>query len=208
MLSLFRPKKRIKHMAIKRLLKKTLNVNGVKIEKYSYDPNDDSIYIYVSLLKGHKNRCPVCGKKCSGYDQTTVERKWRALDINWHKVYIVCDVHRVLCKDHGVHTEEVPWARHGSGFTKEFEDSVAWMAISLTKKDVSEYMRINWKTVGVILSRVFREKEPDSSVRWANLRRIGIDETSYRKGHKYITVVTDHDRNQVVWAGVGHDSET
>ena len=68
-------------------------------------------------------------------------------------------------------------------------------------------MRINWRTVGMILSRTKDRLEPDSSIRFKNLRRIGIDETSYRKGHKYITVVVDHDTNQVIWVGKGTGKE-
>ena len=59
----------------------------------------------------------------------------------------------------------------------------------------------------MILSRTKDHLEPDSSIRFKNLRRIGIDETSYRKGHKYITVVVDHDTNQVIWVGKGTGKE-
>lgn len=118
-------------------------------------------------------------------------------------VFIVADVHRVQCPEHGVHTEMVPWAYHNSNFTKEFEKQVAYMALRLNKKEVSKLMRISWNTVGPVLSRTKNKLEPDSSVRFKNLTRIGIDETSYKKGHKYVTVVTDHDTNQVVWVGEG-----
>ncbi|MFH6808985.1 transposase [Alloscardovia omnicolens] len=49
--------------------------------------------------------------------------------------------------------------------------------------------------------------EPDETLRLTNLRHIGIDETSYKKGHKYITVVVDHDQNQVVWCHEGTGKE-
>ena len=77
------------------------------------------------------------------------------------------------------------------------------MALRLNKKEVSKLMRIAWNTVGPVVTRTKLIYEPDSSTRFENLRRIGIDETSYKKGHKYVTVVTDHDTNQVVWVGEG-----
>ena len=46
--------------------------------------------------------------------------------------------------------------------------------------------------------------EPEKSSRLANLKRIGIDETSYSKGHKYITAVVGHDTNTVVWISDKH----
>jgi transposase len=39
----------------------------------------------------------------------------------------------------------------------------------------------------------------------SDLRRIGIDEISHRKGHKYLIVVVDHDRGRLVWAKPGRD---
>lgn len=77
----------------------------------------------------------------------------------------------------------------------------------LNRTEVSKLMRINWRTVGMILSRTKDHLEPDSSIRFKDLKRIGIDETSYRKGHKYVTVVVDYDTNQVIWVGKGTGKE-
>lgn len=190
-------------MSIKKLLKKLLNVNYIKILSLSFTETSQSLLVHVEPTKGKRSRCPICGKKCPGYDKTTTSRKWRHLDFGSCGVFIVADVHRVQCPEHGVHTEMVPWAYHNSNFTKEFEKQVAYLALRLNKKEVSRLMRISWNTVGPILSRTKNKLEPDSSIRFQNLTRIGIDETSYKKGHKYVTVVTDHDTNQVVWVGEG-----
>lgn len=190
-------------MSFKKLLKKLLNVNCIKILSLSFDETSQSLLVHVEATKGKKSRCPICGKKWPGYDKTTISRKWRHLDFGSCGVYIVADVHRVQCPEHGVHTEMVPWAYHNSNFTKEFEKQVAYLALRLNKKEVSRLMRISWNTVGPVLSRAKDRLEPDSSVRFQSLTRIGIDETSYKKGHKYVTVVTDHDINQVVWVGEG-----
>jgi transposase len=68
-------------------------------------------------------------------------------------------------------------------------------------------MRIAWRTVGGIISRVAAEAE-DGVDRFRCLRRIGIDEISYRKGHRYLTVVVDHDRGRLLWAKAGNDTKT
>ena len=190
-------------MSIKKLLKKSLNVKCIKIISLAFDESIQSLLIHVEPTKGQKHRCPICGKKCPGYDSTTLSRKWRHLDFGSCGIYITADVHRINCPVHGVHTESVPWAYHHSSFTKEFEHQVSFLALRLNRKEVSRLMRIAWNTVGPILSRAKNRIEPDSSIRFKNLRRIGIDETSYKKGHKYVTVVTDHDTNQVVWVGQG-----
>jgi transposase len=65
-------------------------------------------------------------------------------------------------------------------------------------------MRIDWETVGRCVHRTLNDIEPERSRRLNNLVNIGIDETSYKKGHKYITVIVNHDTNTVVWAAQGH----
>lgn len=194
-------------MALKKILKFALNVKCIKILNVTYDESSSSLFINVKPTKGKMNRCPVCGKKCSGYDTITFSRKWRSLDFGSCRVFLVCDVQRVRCKEHGVLTQMVPWAYHGSSFTKEFEQQTAYLALHMNKTEVSKLMRINWRTAGEIITRTKNRIEPDSKVRFANLKRIGIDETSYRKGHKYVTVVVDHDTNQVIWVGDGTGKE-
>ena len=68
-------------------------------------------------------------------------------------------------------------------------------------------MRIAWRTVGAIITRVWADtgKVYDQ---FADLRRIGIDEISYKRGHKYLTIVVDHDSGRLVWVAPGQDMAT
>ncbi|MGN1414765.1 MAG: transposase [Anaerovoracaceae bacterium] len=119
-------------------------------------------------------------------------------------VEIECETHRVSCPEHGVVTAAVPWAYPRSRFTRDFDLTVAWLATHLPRSAVSNYMRIDWETVGHCITRTLNDIEPERSRRLDGLVHIGIDETSYKKGHKYITVVVNHDTNTVVWASEGH----
>ena len=108
---------------------------------------------------------------------------------------------------HGPTVIQVPWARHGVGHTRDFDDTVAWLATQCSKTAVVELMRIAWRTVGAIVARV--SADIDARVdRLAGLRRIGIDEISYKRGHRYLTVVVDHDSGALVWAAPGRDEAT
>ena len=101
-------------------------------------------------------------------------------------------------------TAAIPWAYPGSSFTKDFDMTVAWLAKYLPRSAVSNYMRIDWQTVGNCVSRASHDLEPERSHRLDGLVNIGIDETSYRKGHKYITVIVNRDNGAVVWASDGY----
>lgn len=92
----------------------------------------------------------------------------------------------------------------GSSFTKDFDLSVAWLAEYITRSVVANYMRIDWQAVGNCIFRSLYALEPERFKRLNGLVNIGIDETSYRKGHKYITVIVNHDTNAVVWVADGH----
>ena len=196
---------------MKKLLKQTLNVKTVKIKSAEIkrdSKNEQYIVISVEQTKGQKCRCPICGKKSKPYDRRNVKRRWRALDLGSTRVYIESAAPRIKCKKHGIHTEKVSWARHHSSFTRDFENTVAWMTKNLSKTAVAEYMRISWNTVGPIVSRFKADADPEPKHRFNNLKRIGIDETSYKKGHKYITVVVDHDTGCVIWVHENYGKET
>ena len=190
------------------LCKKLLNVKNAVVESANFFMDQDSvnhIRIHARPNHWHKNDCPFCHKRCPRYDKKNpLPRIWRGLDWGGTLVEIVCNTHRIQCPEHGVVVADIPWAYPGSRFTKDFDLTVGWLAIYLPRSVVSEYMRIDWETVGRCVNRTLNDIEPERSRRLNNLVNIGIDETSYKKGHKYITVIVNHDTNTVVWAAQGH----
>lgn len=190
------------------LCKKLLGVKSAVVTGYNFYTDHDGVNrltIQARPNKWHEDDCPICGRRCPRYDsQSDKPRKWRALDWGSTLVEIESSTHRIECPEHGVLVADVPWAYPGSGFTKDFDLTVGWLAVYLPRSAVAEYMRIDWATVGRCVSRTLNEIEPERSRRLNGLVRIGIDETSYRKGHKYITVIVNHDTNTVVWAAQGH----
>lgn len=192
------------------LLKNILDVKGAVVQGADFSVDAQGVKKLTVRMRPknrESDRCPICGRHCSVYDRSSIIRSWRALDFAGILVYINAYTQRIRCPKHGVLVAAVPWAFHDSGFTKSFDLTATWMAENLSRSAVAEYLRIDWKTVGRCITRARKYIEPDPGKRLDNLVNIGIDETSYRKGHKYITVIVNHDTNTVVWASNKHGKE-
>jgi hypothetical protein len=98
--------------------------------------------------------------------------------------------------EHGV--VAVPWARHGAGHTRLLDDQIAWLAVACSKSAVMGLM-IAQCTVGAIVTRVAEDAMAGVN-RFARRRRIGVDEISHKKRHRYLIVVVDHDSRRLIWA--------
>jgi len=121
-----------------------------------------------------RDRCGICRRRCGRYDGGQGRRRWRALDLTTTFCFFEADASRVSCRRHGVVVAAVPWARHGSRFTRSFEDQVCWLAVNTSKTAVAELMRVAWRTVGRILERVATEQRAKADL-LDGLRRIGIE---------------------------------
>lgn len=190
-------------MRAKGLVQAIIGGGGFVLEDITANTEMNEIYLAIRPTKREQCRCGICHRKAARYDKGRGRRRWRCLDVGAQKVYVEAESPRVCCRKHGVVTAAVPWARHGSRFTKGFEDTVAWLSTHASHSTVSEFMRVEWHTVGGICARVYQELETVSPSRFNGLVNIGIDETSYKKGHKYMTVVVNHDTASVVWCAPG-----
>jgi len=169
---------------------KDLRVESVRIES-------EGIVATVALST-NRPVCSGCGHRVAQlYDRRV--RRWRALDLCGKKLQLEGVIRRLSCPRCGVKTEMVPWAEPDARHARDFEDHTAYLAQKCDKTTVAELMRVGWRTVGSILESVVQRRSPKD--RLDGLRRLGIDELSYRKHHEYLTVVTDLDRHKVVWLG-------
>lgn len=182
-------------------------VEKTVVERVEFDEDAEVLIAHVRPVSRQRGRCGVCRRRSPGYDAGPGRRRWRALDLGTIRAELEADSPRVRCRDHGVVVAHVPWARHDAGHTYAFDDQVAWLATQASKSTVTALMRIAWRTVGSIITRVWADIDAVHD-RFDGLRRIGIDEISYKKGHKYLMVVVDHDTRRLVWAAPGRDSAT
>lgn len=188
-------------MRVTTLLRELLGLKHTRVLGFRFTRTE--LVVAVRPAK-RSSFCSGCGGRAPRYDRR--RREWRHLDLCGLPVVLESETWRVDCPRCGVTTEMVPWAGASAGFTHAFEEVVAYLAQRTDKTTVSTMMAIAWKTVGAIIQRVVARLGPKD--RLAGLKRIGIDELSYRRHHKYVTVVTDHDTGRVVWVSPGKDAET
>lgn len=143
----------------------------------------DALVVSVRPRRRDRSRCGICRRRCPGYDAGDGRRRWRALDLGSTRAYLEADAPRVRCGEHGVVVAAAPWARHGAGHTLAFDDTVAWLAVRTSKSAVVGLLRLAWRTVGAIISRVVADADTGRDP-LAGLVRIGIDEISHRRGQR------------------------
>ncbi len=181
-----------------------LRLPGVWVRGVQFDT--DRVVVTLALRR-RRLLCPVCGYSTAHrHNRQQVESVWRHLDLGTWRLELRARLRRLRCPRHGVRVEGVPFARPGSRFTRDFEQLVAWLATRTDKTTIRRMVRVDWATVGRIIERVTGDElDPD---RLENLFEIGIDEVSWRKQHRCLTLVADHLRGQIVWGHEGRDAAT
>lgn len=188
----------------KRILNLTSPIRAVTVEN---DGNDKPVVVVEVGNRARRLRCGGCHRKCRRRHGAEGKlRSWRHLGVFGITVKLVGQVYRVVCSRCGVRTSSVPWGRAGSVFTRQFEDEVAWFLQHTDQTTTATYFGISWITAGKIAQRVVAEKLDGSLLE--DLHFIGVDEISYGRPKKFLTVVVDHERGRVVWAAEGKSSET
>jgi transposase len=160
----------------------------------------------VEAIAGRLARCGCCGQPTRRTKGMMRRRFWRDLKIRHLPLVLAYTPRRVVCADCGVRVEKIPWADRWSRVTRSLSRAVAELARRTDLTTVARHYGINWKTVAGVIHRAVawglakRRKKP--------LREIGIDEVSRKKGHKYLTLVYDLERGQLVWVGKDRTRET
>jgi transposase len=187
---------------INTVFNKLLSLQGAWVRSVRFGAGEVTA---VVARRARRHGCPQCQfSTVAGYDQHV--GRWRHVALGKWRVAITATVSRIRCPTHGVVTEAVPWAAAGSRFTLDFEDLTAWVAREMNITAVTRLLHVTWRTVGRIIGRVVGRKLDQK--RLDELYVIGLDEVSYRKGHKYLTVVADHRTGDPAWINEGRSQKT
>jgi len=158
------------------------------------------IHVYLEHDEETRWPCPECGAACALYDHQP-ERRWRHLDTCQFRTILHAQPPRSDCPEHGPRVVRLPWAEPGSRFTALFEAlAIAWLR-QASQSGVAELLSLSWDEIHGILERAVRrglerrQAEP--------VLHLGVDEKSFRKRHRYLTVVNDLDRGRVLYVAEG-----
>lgn len=176
---------------------------GWKVVKSEMNVAGRQLQLWLDFEPGSQFPCTQCGEFCPVHD--TVEKKWRPLDFWQHRTELVARVPRTLCPEHGVLQAQVPWARPGSGFTLMMEAMVLLlcqqMSVSAAARHLGERDKRLWRIVDHYVAKAHAAKD------WSGVRRLMIDETSAKRGHRYVTGVLDADTHDLLLMVQGRSAQ-
>ncbi len=158
----------------------------------------------VHIILGHAPElrwpCPECGASCTLHDHQP-ERQWRHLDTCQYKTILHAAPPRSNCPEHGPRVVKLPWTEPGSRFTALFEGLAIHWLLATSKTEIRRLLGLSWDEVHHIQTRAVdrgmarRKDEP--------IENLGVDEKSFKKRHKYVTVVNDLDGTRVLYVAPG-----
>jgi transposase len=183
--------------------KRLLRLPGASVADVSFGA--EGVIVTVRLRR-RRRVCAECGQTGRLEIHDRRRKRWRHLDLGASRCWIECELQLLRCSDCGVRLEPVPWARPGAHHTRDFEDTVAWLAQQMAFSAITRLLRVGWATVGRIVQRVVGDHLDED--RLAGLVLIGVDEISYRRHHRYLTCVADHATGAIVWCARGRNSQT
>lgn len=174
------------------------------VSKSDFNPKEKRLDIYLDFQPGTSFPCPICAYESKAYD--TEEKTWRHLNFFQHEAYLHARVPRIKCNGHGVKTIVVPWARPNSGFTLLFEALILAMAEEMPINAISELVGETDKRLWRIIQH-YVEKDIEKQD-LSKVSRVGVDETSAKRGHAYVSLFVDMDSKKVIFVAEGKDSLT
>lgn len=178
-----------------------------EVVSVDFDGEAGRIEIGLGYPRGSRFGCPVAGcaeGACPVHD--SVDKRWRHLDFFEHQAFLSARVPRVSCAAHGVHLVEVPWARQGSGFTLLMEAAMLTFAKQMPVAPLARMAREHDTRVWRVIEHHVAAAR--AGLDFSAVTKVGMDETSARRGQDYVSIFMDLDERRVMFATPGRDSDT
>lgn len=175
------------------------------VERVELSIEQKRVDVYIDHKPGSLLPCPNCGAGSGVYDHTA-RRSFRHLDTMQYQTILHCQMPRVQCSEHGVVQVSIPWAEAKSRFTRHFETLAIDVLKGMSIKAACGILRVSWDEAYAIKKRAVLRGLARRPVE--SFRRLGVDEVAFRKGHSYMTIVTDLVGKKVLYVGRHRKKET
>lgn len=194
---------------MKELFEKALGISRPWfIDNLEFDANNRRLDIHIDFEVGSKFEYNSEEENISGkfgvYD--TVEKTWRHLNFFQHECYLSCRVPRVKPEDDKVRQIEVPWAGKSNGFTLLFEALLMQLCCEMPVNAVSRLTNADDNKIWRMLQCYIEEAREHED--FSLITKIGLDETSKKKHHDYVTLFVDLEQRKTVYVTEGKDHTT
>ena len=175
------------------------------VERSAFAAKEKRLDLYIDFKRGGRFTCPECGQvDCAAYDSG--EKTWRHLNFFEHETYLHARIPRVDCPVCGVKQVSVPWARADSGFTLMFEAFILALAKEMTVNAIARLVNEHDTRLWRILHHYVEKARSEQD--YSAVEKVGVDETSSKRGHNYITTFVDMAQSKVLFATPGKDAGT
>jgi transposase len=174
-----------------------------KARECRFEGEPKRLELRLEHVPGEHFACPECQALCGVHD--TIERRWRHLNFFQYRCELVAKVPRTWCRTDGVHQVLVPWAREGSGFTLLMEALVMFLSAEMLVEGMADLLHETDTRLWRVL--IYYVQQAQARRDWSAIRRIAVDETSARRGHRYVTNVLDCDGGGLLFMVEGRSSE-
>ena len=168
-----------------------------------FNEEEPAIHIHVGVDKTAALCCPVCGAPTKRYGYEPKERVWRHADCLFYPCYVHCKRPRVLCDKCGTVQVNAPFERKNSRFTLLFEGYAMLLLQDVPRARASRLLRCDEKSLAAILT--YWVHDAVNRMDLSDTCSIAMDETSFRRGHKYVTVAINEVRRRVFDVEPGRD---
>jgi len=165
-----------------------------RVVECRFEGEPKRLELRIEHVPGQHFECPHCKALCGVHD--TLERRWRHLNFFQYRCELVARVPRTWCRTDGVHQVQVPWARQGSGFTLLMEASILLLSAEMPVDAMADLIDEHDTRLWRVLMHYVEQAHSKSD--WSAVRRIAVDETSARRGRRYVTNVLDAENSRLL----------
>lgn len=192
-------------MKDREIFQKAIGMDPWVVVSYEFSSDKGRLDLELDFPPGLAFACPECGMEgCKVHD--TEKKSWRHLNFFQYEAYLHARVPRVRCRRCGVKLVCGPWARPGSGFTLLFEAIVMALAKDMPVRAMSKILGEHDTRLWRVLNHYVEEARTEAD--FSSVREVGVDETSSKRSHQYVTLFIDLEKPRAMFVTEGKDAST